>query len=100
MGKLFWGHFNDAPGERLPTSVAGGSRQGPVRKTLICSYKGGNFVSERDDTGSLNIYFVGSEPLTNMIEDARPCGCSRGENPMAVRIQKRNEELRRQAGGR
>jgi hypothetical protein len=107
MGRVFFGSFRDAA-ERydtkdapLPTSVASGSRQGPVRKTLICSYTG-SFIAEKSDDGALNVYYIGSEPLTNMVEDAKPhpCGCGSSLDPgrmTAAKLQARNVAMR---GGR
>ena len=103
MGKVFRAFMMDSPNRRfvgdaaLPTSVAPSSRNGPVRKTLICSYTGGNFIAERDDSGALNVFYVGTEPLTNMVEDKAACGCgsSMDEGRMtAARLQERSLRLR------
>ena len=70
----------------------------------MCTYANGNFIAERDDNG-LNIYLLGSEPLTNMVDDHAPsCGCGTrvgaGSSMDAGRttaetIQRRSEEMRK-----
>lgn len=102
MAKAMHGFFRDSIDRQLadaalPTSVSGASRNGPVRRTLICEYPAGSFHAERSDDGVLRIYYIGSEPLTNMVEDKAHCGCgsSMDEGRMtAARLQERSVRLR------
>jgi hypothetical protein len=111
MGKTFWMLTTDA-GRRfvgdapLPTSVAPVSRQGPVRRTLICEYpagSAGSFHAERGEDGVLRVFYIGSEPLTNVVGDRAPVGAGSSLSAgrvTAARMQEVSEAWRKRAGVR
>lgn len=84
----------------LPTSVSGAPRNGPVRRTLICEYpagSAGSFHAERGEDGVLRVFYIGSEPLTNVVGDRAPVGAGSSLDPgrmTAARIQERSLQLR------
>jgi hypothetical protein len=117
MGKLFWGRFHDAVGERLPTSVAGGAAYAaqkqalaamPAQRREVARFKGSAFQAEREaETNELVIYHVSNSgaPLAlDLVGDSAPgCGCGSSMDAgrmTAAKMQRRNEELRKRAGGR
>lgn len=107
--KVFWMRTHDAPGERLPTSVAGRSERyqqqsnapqgGVARKTRLATFYGSSFVSERGENGELHIYHIGTSMLpTDTVGDrAPPCGCGSSLDSgrmTSAKLQEKSEKLR------